>query len=121
MSDEGFKFYGETTFINKPTRTVIQNFQNQYITGNGSDGDKVNTELAKLIELILTSKELPDQDKEEAVKAVQDVAGQVKEEKANKFTIKGTLQAVQAVIEKTADIAAPAMGIFAVVAKLLGY
>ena len=120
MSND-FTFHGQTTFINQPKDTVIQNFQNSYITGDGSDRDKINTELKKLVDLILSSKELPDPAKEETVEAVHSVAAQVTEQKANKLTLKGTLQAVQEVVSKAADIAGPAIGIFTTVAKLLGF
>jgi hypothetical protein len=36
MSDQ-FIFHGQTTFIDKPLNSVIQNFQNSYISGDNSD------------------------------------------------------------------------------------
>src|SRR5258708_4919001 len=106
MSDE-FTFYGQTTFIDKPTKTVIQNFQNSYISGDGSDRDKVNAELVNLVKLILDSRDMPDTTKEESVEALHTVAEQVKEQKANKLTVKGTLEAIKDVVSNAADIAAP--------------
>jgi hypothetical protein len=117
---ERFIFHGQTTFIDKPRDTVIQNFQNTYIAGDGSTGDEVNTQILKLVELVLSSKDLPDGTKEEAVQALHSTAEQVKEQKGNRLTLKGTLQAVQEVVSKAADIAVPAMGIIATVLKYLG-
>jgi hypothetical protein len=42
--------------------------------------------------------------KEEAVEALHSVAEQVKEQKSNKLTVKGILEAVKEVVSKTADI-----------------
>ncbi len=117
---EKFLFHGQTTFIDKPKNTVISNFQNTYITGNNPEKDKINTEILKLVELILTSNDLPDATKEEVAQALHTVAEQVKEEKGNKLTLKGTLQAVQEIVSKAADIAVPAMSIFTTVFKLIG-
>ncbi|HYT45777.1 MAG TPA: hypothetical protein VEP90_25855 [Methylomirabilota bacterium] len=120
MSDQ-FTFQGQTAFINKPVNSVIQDFQNSYISGDGSDRDKVNAELVNLIKLILTSKDMPDTTKEETVVALHSVAEQVKEQKTNKLTVKGTLEAVKEVVSKTADIATPALAIIAAVFKILGW
>ncbi len=119
MKDK-FVFHGPTTFIDSPRETVIQNFQNTYIAGDGSDRDKINSEIKELVDLILKSKDLPKKDKEETVQALHTVAEQVKEEKGSKLSFSGTLQAVREVISKAADIAVPAAGIIATVMKLLG-
>jgi hypothetical protein len=74
----------------------------------------------KLVDLILNSKGLSPAAKEEAAQALHSVASDVKEEKANKLTLKGTLQAVQDVVSKAADIAGPAIAVIATVLKLLG-
>jgi hypothetical protein len=117
---EKFVFHGQTTFIDKPRDTVIQNFQNSYITGDNSDRDKINQEIIKLLELILSSKNLPKDEKEETIQAIHTVAEQVKEQKGNKLTIKGTLKVVQEIVTKAADIAVPALGTITTVMKLLG-
>jgi hypothetical protein len=118
MTDR-FIFHGQTTFIDKPRETVIHDFQNTYITGDGSDRDKVNAELKELVELILASKELPEEEKEESVQAVHQVAEQVKNQKGSKLTVKGSLKAVQEVVSKASDIAIPAMNIISTALKLL--
>lgn len=120
MADQ-FTFYGQTTFIDKPLNSVIQNFQNSYISGDGSDRDKVNAELADLIKLVLSSKSMSDSTKEEIVESVHSVAEQVKEQKVNRLTVKGILEAIKESVSKTADVAAPALAIIATVLKLLGW
>jgi hypothetical protein len=117
--NEKLVFYGQTAFIDTPRDTVIQNFQNTYIAGDGSDSDKINSKIKELVDLILDSKDLPREDKEETIQALHAVAEQVKEQKGGKLTLKGTLQAVQEVVSKAADIATPALGIIATVLKLL--
>jgi hypothetical protein len=120
MSDQ-FIFHGQTTFIDKPSNTVIQNFQNSYVAGDGSDRDKVNIELASLVKIILDSKDMPAATKEETVEALHLVAEQVKEQKTNKLTVKSPLEAIKDIVSKTADIATPALAIITTVFKLLGW
>jgi hypothetical protein len=117
---EKFVFHGQTTFIDQPRDTVIQNFQNTYITGDNSDKDRVNHEIIKLLNLIWSSKDLPKEEKDESIQALHTVAEQVKQEKGSKLTIKGTLKAIQEILNKAADIATPALGIIATILKLLG-
>jgi hypothetical protein len=120
MSDEQFIFEGQTTFINKPRETVIRDFQNTYLRGDGSSADEINTQLEKLIELSLSSKDLPDADREETVQAIHAVAEQVRDDKVSRLSLKGTLEAVQGVVSKAADIAGPAIVIIGTVLKLAG-
>jgi cell division septum initiation protein DivIVA len=117
---EKFVFHGQTTFIEQPRDTVIQNFQNTFIAGDNSDRDKVNLEIKKLIDLILDSKDFPKEEKEDALQALHSVAEQVKEQKGSKLTLKSTLTAVREIVTRAADIADPAIGIITVVLKLLG-
>ncbi len=117
---EKFIFHGQTTFIDKPKDTVIQNFQNTYIAGDNSESDKVNLEIKRLIDLILDSKNIPNEEKQETVQALYSVAEQVKEQKGNKLTLKGTLKAIEEIVSKATDIAVPAIGIITTVLKLLG-
>lgn len=119
MSDK-FIFHGQTTFVDKPKDTIIQNFQNTYITGDSSEKDKINQEILKLIETLLESKLLSNDDKNETTQALHMMAEQIKEEKSNKLTVKGTLQAVQEIVSKTADIAVPGMAIISTIMRLLG-
>jgi hypothetical protein len=117
---EQFVFKGQTTFINQPRDTVIRDFQNTYFRGDGSSADQINAELKKLVELSLSSKDLPDADREDAVEALHTVAEQVRDDKANRLTLKGTLDAVKGIVSKAADIAAPAIAIIGTVLKLAG-
>jgi hypothetical protein len=119
MSDK-FVFHGQTTFIDKPKDTVISNFQNTYIAGNDSLNDKVNSEVGKLVDLVLETKSLPDEEKEEIIQALHSVAEQVKDDKANKLTVKGTLTAIKDIVSNVAEIAVPATAIISTIFKLLG-
>lgn len=119
MSDK-FVFHGQTTFIDKPKDTVIQNFQNTYIAGESLEKDKINQEILKLIEIVLESKSLSNDDKNETTQALHTMAEQIKEDKTNKLTVKGTLQVIQEIISKTTDIAIPGIAIISTIMKLLG-
>ena len=44
---EKYVFQGQSTFVDKPRDTVIQNFQNTYIQGDNSDGDRINVKIMK--------------------------------------------------------------------------
>jgi hypothetical protein len=120
MSDEKFEFHGQTTFINRPSKTIIQNFLNNYLQGDGSQADQINKNLQHLIELTLDSKDLPDEAKEEVVGTAHAVAEQVRDKKANKLTLRGTLEAIRATVVKAADIAAPAVAIIEAILKIAG-
>jgi len=117
---EKFIFQGKTTFIDQPHDTIIQNFQNDYITSDDSENDKINIELKKLVELILNSKDIPTENKEETIQAIHSVAEQVKEQNTNKLTTKAILEAIQNALSKATDIAVPAMTIITTILKLLG-
>ncbi len=86
---EKFVFHGQTTFIDQPKDSVIQNFQNTYIAGDNADTDQVNKEIKRLLELILNSQDLPKEEKEETVQALHTIAEQIKEQKGSKLGIKG--------------------------------
>ena len=47
---EKYIFKGQTTFINRPKDTVIRDFQNQYIAGEESGKDSINSNIARLLE-----------------------------------------------------------------------
>ncbi|HHV24495.1 MAG TPA: hypothetical protein GXX65_08190 [Methanosarcina sp.] len=113
-------FRGNTTFINKPRDTEIKKFQNKYITGKYIEKDNINSEILKLLHLVLDSKNLSNEDREETAHALNSIADQVKENKCNKLTLKGTLTAIQEVVSKAADIADPSIAIISEISKLLG-
>jgi hypothetical protein len=117
---EKFVFHGQTTFINRPRDTVIRDFQHSYVKGDGSAADDVNSELARLLELILDSGELDDGVKEEAAAAVDGLARDVAAGRASKLTLRGALEAVGEVVKGANDIAQPALGLIASVLRLVG-
>ena len=117
---EQFFFHGQTSFINKPKDTIISNFQNSYLDDDNTIENRVNREFLNLIEVILSTKNIPDDVKEDTVKAIHSVAGQVKERKTNRITLKGTLQVIQEVVSKAADIAAPALSIIEKIMGMIG-
>jgi hypothetical protein len=116
---ETFNFHGQTTFINRPVDTVIRDFQNQYVSGADEGTREILNQLEELIRLMLSSKDLQPDQAEDAVQAVHNVAEQIKGKKGSRLTLKGTLQAVQAVVSRAADIAGPAAAIVTAVLSLL--
>ena len=119
MGDE-FIFHDQATFINRPSDTIIRDFQNVYIRGDKSKADAINAELKRLVELSLSSRDLPDDDKEEVVQAVHAIAEQVRDDKVNRLTFKGALEAVKEIVVKASDVAGPAVAIIAAVLRLAG-
>lgn len=118
MPEESFVFHGQTTFINRPRDTVIRDFQNEYVKGDGSTADQINSQLGRLVELLLESRELPDAEKEEAVRAVDTLAAEVTAERASRFSLKGTLREIGEVVQGANDIAKPALGVISTVLKI---
>jgi ERCC4-type nuclease len=115
-----FTFHGQTTFIDKPKDTIIQGFQNTFINEDGTERDTVNKQLLQLVTLLLSSREIASETKEETLKAIHSLAEQVKEKKENKLTFKGTLAAISEVVSKAADIAGPSATIISGILKLMG-
>jgi hypothetical protein len=116
-----YEFHGEqTTFIERPINTTIQDFQNTYISGEEGATKEALTQLQELVKLILQSEQLNDDTKNDAVSAVHAVAEQVKDQKGSKLTLKGTLEAIRDVVTQAADVAGPAVAIIASVLKLVG-
>jgi hypothetical protein len=109
-----FQFFGQTTFIDQPKDTVIANFQNAYVQESGPQRE-VLERLQSLVELLLQSRDLQPESKEEAVEAVHAVAGQVKEGEGSKLALRGTLNAIKDLVAGAADIAKPASDIIEIV------
>jgi hypothetical protein len=120
MGEEKFTFHGQTTYINRPLNTVIHDFQNTYVRGDGSAADQINSALARLVELSLASADLPGSDKDDVVEAIHGVAEQVRDGKASRLSLKGTLDAIQSIVAKAADVAGPAITIINTILKLAG-
>jgi hypothetical protein len=113
-----FNFHGQTTFIDKPKDTIIKDFQNQYITGDNQQANEINSNLLKLIEVILETKNISNEDKNSSVDALHRIATDVKDGKANKLTAKGTLKSIQEIVTKTSEVVSPAI---AIIKTLLGF
>ncbi|MGW1026990.1 hypothetical protein ACWD4J_25415 [Streptomyces sp. NPDC002577] len=110
---ENFYFQGEnTTFINRPQDTVIRDFQNTYGTGAGAE------DLIRLLELVLSSRNLTDSERNEAAGAVHDVARLSAEPEADVPAVRTRLQRLRELLSSSADIAQPALAIIASVAAL---
>lgn len=117
---ENFNFYGQTTFVNRPTSTVIRDFQNQY--GGAADPQlaQAYAQLAQLIELVLRSQQLPAPDKEEAVTAIHDAAGQLEDKSPDKSRLQTAFERIKGIVTKAADIAGPAVTLISSVVTLIG-
>jgi hypothetical protein len=114
MSDN-FNFYGQTTFINRPVDTVIQDFQNAY------SSVPEQGELGQLLRLVLSSKDLPDGAKEEAATTIHEVAGDLTDPGHDTGQTRTKLERLRATISRAADIAAPALEIIAAILSLLAH
>jgi hypothetical protein len=111
VSDQ-FNFHATTTFVNRPINTVISDFQNSY----GAVQD--SADLAALLRLILSSRDLTDSDKDEAARLVHEAAE--KAEESSPKAVRSRLTAIKEIVAKAADIAAPALEITAKVIGALG-
>ncbi|MFF5707254.1 hypothetical protein ACFY7H_32920 [Streptomyces sp. NPDC012794] len=111
---ENFYFQGtHTTFINKPVDTVVRDFQHTYAQAPAQD------DLTRLLTLVLTSRDLPDADREEAAGAVHDLARITTEPEPDTATARTRLQRLREILATGADIAQPALAIVASVAGML--
>lgn len=106
---ENFEFHGPTTFVNKPVDTVIQDFQNTHTTDTGQ-------QLAALLRLILTSRDLPEPDRVAAARLVDEVASGKQEGDEPK----SRLAKIGEFVSGAADIAGPAARIVESTSKIFG-
>ncbi|MCX4606599.1 hypothetical protein OG402_39920 [Streptomyces anulatus] len=112
---ENFYFQGtHTTFINKPVNTVVRDFQNTYAQAPAQE------ELARLLTLVLNSRDLPDADREEAASAVHDLARITAGPEPDTATARTRLQQLRELLTAGADITQPALAIVTSVAGMLG-
>ncbi|MGW8952729.1 hypothetical protein [Streptomyces sp. NPDC055709] len=110
---ENFYFQGtNTTFINRPKDTVVRDFQHTYASGLGGD------ELTRLLELVLSSRDLSDADREEAAGAVHDLARITTAPEPDAPQVRTRLERLRELLAGGADIAQPALAIVASVATL---
>ncbi|MEU4032386.1 hypothetical protein [Streptomyces anulatus] len=112
---ENFYFQGtHTTFINKPVDTVVRDFQNTYAQAPAQE------DLARLLTLVLSSRDLPDADREEAAGAVHDLARITAGPEPDTATARTRLQRLRELLSAGADITQPALAIVTSVAGMLG-
>ncbi|WP_405461875.1 hypothetical protein OG333_00325 [Streptomyces anulatus] len=112
---ENFYFQGaNTTFINKPVDTVVRDFQNTYAQAPAQE------DLARLLMLVLNSRDLPDADREEAASAVHDLARITAEPEPDTATARTRLQRLRELLTAGTDIAQPALAIVTSVTCMLG-
>lgn len=105
---ENFHFNGQnTTFINRPKDTVVQDFQNQHGTTPCAD------DLRQLLGLTLSSAELSDTERDEAAQAVHDLATLSGEPDAGAFRLRA--ERLRELLAGAADIAQPALALIATV------
>ncbi|MFF2138184.1 hypothetical protein [Streptomyces sp. NPDC058193] len=105
---ENFTFNGQnTTFINRPVNTVVQDFQNQHGTAAHSD------DLRRLLELTLSSTDLSDTDRDEAAQAVHDLATLSEEPDAGPFRLRA--ERLRELLSGAADIAQSALALITTV------
>lgn len=113
---ENFYFQGQnTTFINRPVDTVVQDFQNQYGETLGRE------ELRRLLVLTLSSTDLADADRDEAARAVHDLARLADAPAPDASAFRLRAERLREMLAGAADIAQPALAIIAsVVATVTG-
>ncbi|MFI8436632.1 hypothetical protein ACIGJO_23360 [Streptomyces sp. NPDC079020] len=113
---ENFHFHGQnTTFINRPVDTVVQDFQNQHGTA------LCHEELRSLLRLTLSSTDLADADRDEAAAAVHDLARLSAEPEPDGPAVRLRAERLREMLAGAADIAQPALAIIAsVVAAVAG-
>jgi hypothetical protein len=110
---ENFHFHGQnTTFINRPQDTIIQDFQNTYPTTLGLD------ELTRLLQLVLSSRDFTTSDREEAAETIRDVARLGASRHQDLPTARTRLERLRSLLTTCADVAQPALQIVASLLKL---
>lgn len=109
---ENFNFHGQTTFINRPVNTIIQDFQRVYAPSPERE------QLAELLRLVLTSASLRDAEKEQAAEDIHRVARELAAAKPDKESVKSKLTTLQNALSKAVDIAKPALTITAELIKI---
>jgi hypothetical protein len=112
---ENFHFHGEnTTFINRPQDTIIQDFQNTHSMNPGID------DLTRLLQLVLSSRDLTDQDREELAQNIRGLARLDTSHHPDFPGAKTHLERLRSLLVTCADIAQPALEIIASLMRLFG-
>ncbi|MET9800875.1 hypothetical protein [Streptomyces sp. NPDC006368] len=105
---ENFYFQGEnTTFINRPQDTVIRDFQNTYAAAPGAD------DLARLLQLVLSSRDVAAPDREAAAAAIHEVARIGAAPEPDLPAVRTRVERLRELLAASADIAQPALAILA--------
>lgn len=112
VSDQ-FNFHGQTTFVNRPINTVIADFQNSH--GDGP----VQRRLGELLQLVLSSSELGEADRERLATLVDGAASDAAQGAPESGKVRGILETVRTVVSDASDIAGPAIGIIGKVLEIL--
>ncbi|WP_316785181.1 hypothetical protein [Streptomyces sasae] len=103
---ENFYFQGEnTTFINRPRDTVIQDFQNTHGTATGAD------DLTQLLRLVLSSRSMTAADREEAATTIHDLARIGSDPQPDAAATSTRMDRLRALLTSSADIAQPALAL----------
>ncbi|MEV5975099.1 hypothetical protein [Streptomyces sp. NPDC051921] len=112
---DSFEFHGEnTTFINNPQNTLIQDFQNTHSTPPHAD------ELAQLLHLILTSTSLEDSRRTQAAETVHELARLTPHTPEERAAATSRLQQLRLLLTSSADIATPALPLITSLTTLFG-
>ncbi|WMX48660.1 hypothetical protein RGF97_33025 [Streptomyces roseicoloratus] len=111
---ENFTFNGQTTFINRPQDAVIRDFQNTYPAAAGTH------DLARLLHLTLTSRDIPDQEREAVAAEIHRLADLVDEAEPDVPAALTRIDRLRAMLTSAADIAQPALTILASLSAILG-
>jgi hypothetical protein len=110
---ENFNFHGQTTFINRPTNTVVTDFQNTHSAAPAGH------DLATLLQLVLTSEELGDDGRELVATLIHELAGDLEDPVADQGGARRKLERIKTTVGQAADIAGPALGIVAKILEIL--
>ncbi|MFG2636452.1 hypothetical protein ACGFX8_21640 [Streptomyces sp. NPDC048362] len=112
---ENFYFQGQnTTFINRPQDTVVQDFQNTHGAAVGAD------DLTRLLRLVLSSGDMAAADREEAAATIHDLARIGSTTQPDPAAAGTRLERLRSLLVTGADIAQPALAILASLTAFLG-
>ncbi|MFF5447194.1 hypothetical protein [Streptomyces sp. NPDC012888] len=112
---ENFHFEGEnTTFINRPQDTVVRDFQNKHTAAAATD------DLARLLRLTLTSRDVPDEARQEASVEIHRLADLAEATEPDGPAVRTRIERLRALLGPATDIAQPALAILASLATVLG-
>jgi hypothetical protein len=105
---------GNTTVINHPQDTVIQDFQNTQSKSIGID------DLARLLHLVVSSRDLTAPDRDEALESIRDLAQLDVSCRPALPDARTRLERLRSLLTTSADIAQPALEIIASLMRLFG-